>query len=92
MQIEQSTARFDATGAPGWAMRFRRAVAWFRRIWAGRAAWRQMTEMEDWELSDIGLSREDIRSLRDYSPLEDPTRLLNEMVRAREKQISRRTA
>jgi len=90
MRIEQNISRLESHGTRSLTSRVYMAAGAIKRLWAGKVAWRQLNEMEDWELDDIGLSREDFHSLRDMSPLDDPTRALARMVREREREAARR--
>lgn len=92
MRIEQNTTSFEIDGTRSLIGRLQAALGSVKRLWVGHAASRQLNEMADWELDDIGLTRDDIRSLRDLSPFNDPTRVLNQLVREREREIRRRKA
>jgi uncharacterized protein YjiS (DUF1127 family) len=65
---------------------WRRLASWPFRVAAARAAMRQLAGMDDRELADIGLRRQDLRDASALALDEDPTRIL--AMRARER-ISR---
>jgi uncharacterized protein YjiS (DUF1127 family) len=90
MRIEQNISRPESHGKHSLSGRLYMAVGAIKRRWAGQEALRQLNEMADWELDDIGLSREDFHRLRDLSPLDDPVRALAQMVRDREREAGRR--
>jgi len=90
MRIEQNISRLESDGTRSLTGRLYMAAGAIKRLWVGQVAWRQLNEMEDWELDDIGLSREDFHSLRDLSPIDDPTRALSRMMHEREREAGRR--
>ena len=55
---------------------FRRALNWPARVGAARRAMSQLARMSDYELRDIGLTRQDVVDVSALPLDEDPTRLL----------------
>jgi len=93
MQVQQNTAKLQlGGGSEGLLTRLARVVRHVRKIIAGRRALRQLEELEDWQLRDIGVSRRDIHFVGDRSWLDDPSHLLNEIAREHAKQIIRKTS
>ncbi|WP_011579532.1 MULTISPECIES: DUF1127 domain-containing protein [Chelativorans] len=82
MRAEQTIAPIT-TARPGIVLRLARTVSDMLRLWSNRRAMRRLSELSDWELVDIGLTREDITRAYDGPILNDPTRHLEQIVRAR---------
>jgi uncharacterized protein YjiS (DUF1127 family) len=59
---------------PAWAA-LRRLAAWPFRVAAARAAMHQLGAMNDRELADIGLTRQDLRDATALPAGDDPTRI-----------------
>ena len=53
------------------------------RDWNNRRQFRQLREMSDWELADIGLTRDDLRAAHYRRPDVDPTAHLAAIKRER---------
>lgn len=82
MRAEQTALPTVAAWA-GFVQRFARTASEAWRLWRNRRAMAQLNELTDWELVDIGLTREDISLAYDGPVLDDPTRRLESMARAR---------
>ena len=63
-----------ASSDAAWALT--RAFSWPARVGAARAAMRQLAHMSDYELRDIGLTRQDVVDVSALPLDEDPTALL----------------
>ncbi|WP_163273115.1 DUF1127 domain-containing protein [Chelativorans alearense] len=85
MRAERTALPITATARPGFAARLVRAATEAWRLWNNRRAMSQLNELSDWELQDIGLSREDIMRAYEGPILDDPTRRLQEITRTRAK-------
>jgi len=85
MRAEQ-TVLPNAAARPGFVLGLVRTASQMLRLWSNRRAMRKLNEMTDWELVDIGLTREDIALAYDGPILDDPTRRLARIVRARAKE------
>lgn len=55
------------------ARRVSGVAAAFYRDWNNRRQFRRLKEMSDWELADIGLTRDDLRAAWNRRPDVDPT-------------------
>jgi uncharacterized protein YjiS (DUF1127 family) len=62
-------------------------AAWPLRVLAAREALAQLGSMDDRELADVGLCRQDLRDATALGPLDDPTEMFAE--RARERRCRR---
>jgi uncharacterized protein YjiS (DUF1127 family) len=82
MRAEQTVLPITAA-RPGYAQRLARVVTEMWRLWSNRRAMRRINELSDWELVDIGLTREDISLAYDGPILNDPTRRLEQIRRSR---------
>ena len=58
------------------ASALKRALAWPARVGAARRAMMQLARMSDYELHDIGLTRQDVLDVSALPLDEDPTALL----------------
>ncbi|WP_309083365.1 DUF1127 domain-containing protein [Chelativorans sp.] len=77
---------FPITAArPGFVLRLVRTASQIWRLWSNRRALRRLNDLTDWELVDIGLTREDIALAYDGPILDDPTRRLEQIVRVRKR-------
>lgn len=87
-----SATPITAAARPGFAARVARAAAGLLAIWNSRRAMRQLSDLSDWELADLGLVREDIARAYEVPLLDDPTLRLQQIVRkrARSEMIRRR--
>jgi Domain of unknown function (DUF1127). len=85
MRAEQ-TVLPSAAATQGFAMRLVRTLSHILRSWSNRRAMRQLNELTEWELVDIGLTREDIALAYDGPILDDPTRRLAQIARERAKE------
>jgi len=85
MRAEQTVLPNDAA-RPGFVLGLVRTASQMLRLWSNRRAMRKLNEMTDWELVDIGLTREDIALAYDGPILDDPTQRLARIVRARAKE------
>ncbi len=75
---------FEAPRAPSRApSKWLRLLTWPFRVAAARAAVRQLAGMNERELADIGLTRQDLRDVTALPLDEDPTRVF--AMRARER-------
>ena len=74
------TLRALAQRAAAFALR---VVTWPSRVAAARAAMTQLANMSDYELRDIGLTRQDLRDATGLVPDEDPTQLLADRAASR---------
>jgi len=93
MPVQQNTAKLQLRGiSEGLLSRLARVIRHVSKIIAGRFALSQLQEMEDWQLSDIGVSRVDIHFVGDRSWRDDPTTLLSEIAREHAKEIVRKTS
>jgi len=91
MQVQQTTAKLRLSSGPeGLFRRLVRVAVRVRKMITGRVALRQLEEMEDWQLTDIGVSRRDVHFVGDRSWLDDPTHLLDQIARERAKEIVRK--
>ncbi|MCT7373961.1 DUF1127 domain-containing protein [Chelativorans salis] len=84
MRAERTALPITATRT-GFAARLARVAAKAWRLWESRRAMRQLNHLSDWELRDIGLSREDIMQAYEGPVLDDPIRRLQEITRTRAK-------
>lgn len=66
-------------------LRLVRLAAEALRLWNSRRSLRRLEELSDWELFDIGLTREDITIARRAQFPEDPTQQLEQRRRARDR-------
>jgi hypothetical protein len=66
---------YDDRPRPG-RFTWRRLASWPFRVAAARAAMRQLAGMNDRELADIRLTRQDLRDASALALDEDPTRIL----------------
>jgi len=74
------------------ASAFRRALQWPARVGAARRAMSQLAHMSDYELRDIGLTRQDVIDVSALPLDEDPTALLaRRRAAARERQMGEPT-
>ncbi len=63
------------------AVRFGKAAI---RAWNNRRQFRRLHDMSDWELADIGLSRDDLRDAWKRRVDTDPLRYLSALARSRD--------
>ncbi|WEX08804.1 DUF1127 domain-containing protein [Chelativorans sp. AA-79] len=91
MRAEQ-TALPTAAVRLGFVLRLARVAADLRRLFSNRRAMRKLSDLSDWELVDIGLTREDIARAYDGHVMEDPTRRLVQIMqnRTRNEGVARR--
>ena len=61
----------------------KRIVLWPARVIAARRCFAQLAQMSDYELQDIGLTRQDLWNAASLPLDEDPTRSLAKAVRSR---------
>jgi uncharacterized protein YjiS (DUF1127 family) len=73
----------EACETPPPRSKWRRLASWPFRVAAARAAVRQLAGMNERELADIGLTRQDLRDVTALPLDEDPTRIFT--MRARER-------
>lgn len=66
------------------ARRVSGVAAAFYRDWNNRRQFRRLKEMSDWELADIGLTRDDLRAAWSRRPNVDPTAHLAQLRRSRD--------
>lgn len=66
-----------------WAKRALRAVEEAIRSWRNRQDMRRLHALTDWELTDIGLTREDLDFASEGPLTGDPTHTLDRLVRQR---------
>jgi len=90
MRAEQTALPIAAT--PGFGLRLARTISEMWRLWSNRRAMRRLSDLTDWELVDIGLTREDIALAYDGPIFDDPTRRLEQIARerARDEGVARR--
>jgi len=81
MRTEQIALPIAA--APGIGLRLVRTISQMWRLWSNRRAMRRLSDLTDWELVDIGLTREDIARAYEGSIFDDPTRRLEKIARDR---------
>jgi len=60
----------------GWTGSLRRLAGWPLRVAAARRAMAELAGLDDRELADIGLARQDLRDVSALDLDEDPTRVL----------------
>jgi uncharacterized protein YjiS (DUF1127 family) len=86
-EFAQPIAAANPTVAPmrSWVLRL---AAWPLRVLTERRAMAQLGAMDDRELADIGLRRQDLRDATALSLAEDPTKML--AARAAERWLWRR--
>jgi len=85
MRAHQTALPITVAAKPGFVLRVARTVSEMWRTLLNRRAMRQLNDLTDWELVDIGLTREDIALAYDGPILDDPTRRLESIARARAK-------
>ena len=56
-------------------------VSWLRALNRNRRAMRDLMEMEEWQLNDIGLTRSDLGFVRHHPLFDDPSRQLVKIAR-----------
>jgi uncharacterized protein YjiS (DUF1127 family) len=61
----------------------KRIVLWPARVMAARRSFAQLAQMSDYQLHDIGLTRQDIWNAASLPLDEDPTRLLAKAMQSR---------
>lgn len=84
MRTGQTALPIPAAPRAQFVLRLVRLAAETLRLWNSRRSLRRLEELNDWELFDIGLTREDIAIARRARFPEDPTQQLERMRRARE--------
>jgi len=84
--------RGTAPSAPSGFSAVRRIASWPFRVAAARAALRQLGGMSERELSDVGLTRQDLRDASALALDEDPTRMFAMRVRERDRTALARAA
>ncbi len=75
---------------PSLGVVLRRALTWPARVGAARRAMAQLSRMSDYELRDIGLTRQDIADVSALPLDADPSALLVKRRAARERPSPRR--
>ncbi|MDZ5700073.1 MULTISPECIES: DUF1127 domain-containing protein [Phyllobacteriaceae] len=85
MQVQQTVAQTAATGRVGLAVRLVRLAGETWRLMKNRHAMRRLDELTDWELRDIGLTREDVARAQEGPILDDPIRRLMRVRQDRER-------
>ncbi|MCT8998778.1 DUF1127 domain-containing protein [Chelativorans intermedius] len=83
MRVQETVLPIADTARLGFATRLVRMGVQAWRLWANRRAMRQLREMSDWELRDIGLEPEDIARAYQVPIYDDPTRRLQQIARER---------
>lgn len=91
MSAERTALPLSASRA-GVVARLGRTIAESWRVWNGRRAMRRLNELSDWELMDIGLTRDDLRRAYHLPIFDDPTQHLQRVIQehAREQNAMRK--
>lgn len=83
MAVFDHSARQHAGFVTVLATRAVRAAKVALRAWNNRRQFRRLRDMSDWELADIGLSRDDLRDAWSRRIDTDPLRYLSALARSR---------
>ncbi len=83
MCAERTALTTPATARPAFVPRLFDIVTGIWRLWSNHCALRRLDELSDWELMDIGLTREDVSAAFEMPLLSNPTQQLQQIARAR---------